>query len=166
MIELLSDMSLKKLIIKEARPKTAFADLFDRMNAINKTKVNTLQAFDYESIASRTHLLGAYINAMAAFASHSNKAKSMSMEMLLFAAMTDQIGVAIGTMGARGDSKIIIFTNSKKALDGVKDLLTDIKDFDPTPQHARKALMKLGITNAKDPDRLLLQRMATSRLKP
>jgi tRNA threonylcarbamoyladenosine modification (KEOPS) complex Cgi121 subunit len=166
MIESLSNIDTKRMEVKEALPKTGITELFEQMTAINKTKGNVIQAFDCDSVINKTHLLGAYINAITAFGNHSNKAKSMSMEMLLFAAMTDQIGAAIKTVGAKENSKIIIFANNKKSFDGIKNRLTGIKDFRPTVQHIRKALRKFGMTTMKDADRLLLQKMATSRLKP
>ena len=166
MIEALPNIDLKKLAIKEARPKPGVTGLFERMSAINKTKKGVVQMFNYDSVVNKTHLLGAYINAVTSFDDHSNKTKSLSMEMLLFAAITDQIGAAIKTMGAREKSKLVVFANNKKSLEGIRDMLTDTKDFRPTVQHTRNALMKFGIPTMKDADRLLLQKMATSRLKP
>ena len=118
MIELLSKINIKKLVINEARPRTGVEELFKRMNQLNKAEGAAIQAFDYGSIINKTHLYGAYINAVMAFNGHSNKTKSLPMEMLLFAAMTDQIGAAIEAVGARENSKLIVFANSKKALKG------------------------------------------------
>ncbi len=165
MIEQLSKIRSEDLIVKEASPKEGIAKLFDRMDQLNKTKGNTIQAFDYDGVINKTHLLAAYINALMAFGSHSNKAKSASMEMLLFAAMTDQIGTAIETVGAKENSKILMFANSEKGFDGMRDLLKEIKEFRPSAQHTAQALKKFGIKNTEDADRLVLQKMAMSRLK-
>ena len=165
MIKQLSSIKVENLILKEARPNTNIAELFDGMNKINKTKGNLVQAFNYKNVINKNHLFAAYINAIMAFDSHSNKAKSLSMEMLLFAAMTDQIGVAIETIGARENSKIILFANGKGAFDKIKSSLKEVKDFKPSDQHTRSALKKFGIKCAEDPDRLMLQKMAMSRLK-
>jgi tRNA threonylcarbamoyladenosine modification (KEOPS) complex Cgi121 subunit len=165
MIERLSKIKFENLILKEASPKEGIASLFDRMNQLNKTKGNIIQAFDYDSVINKTHLFAAYINALMAFGSHSNKAKSASMEMLLFAAMTDQIGTAIETVGARGNSRILIFANSEKGFDGIRDLLKEIKEFKPDAQHTAQALKKFGIKNTRSMDRSILQKMAMSRLK-
>lgn len=165
MIEQLSRIKTESLIVKEAYSRSDIADLFDSINKTNRTKGNTVQAFDYGSIINKTHLFAAYFNAVLAFDSHSNKAKSQSMEMLLFAAMTDQIGTAIKTTGAKENSKIIVFANSKKSFDGIKDALKGAKDFRPTAQHMRSALQKFGIKSARDTDGLILQKMAMSRLK-
>ena len=164
MIELLSNINFRWFAIKEARPKTGVAELFEQIRKANKAKDVVVQAFDYNSVINRAHLLGAYINTVMAFNSHSNKAKSPAMEMLLFAAMTDQIGTAIETIGAR-DTKLILFSNSRKNLDGMEYLLKDIGDFKPTAQHTRTALKKFGIKDAKNADALMLQKMAMSRLK-
>ena len=75
MIEQLSKIRSEDLIVKEASPKEGIAKLFDRMDQLNKTKGNTIQAFDYDGIINKTQLLAAYINALMAFDSRSNKAK-------------------------------------------------------------------------------------------
>ena len=165
MIERLSKIKTESLVIKEARPKAGVAELLDQINKANRTKGNVVQAFDYDGVINKTHLLAAYINALMAFGSHSNKAKSASMEMLLFAAMTDQIGTAIETVGAKENSKILMFANSEKGFDGMRDLLKEIKEFRPSAQHTAQALKKFGIKNTEDADRLVLQKMAMSRLK-
>ena len=86
------------------------------------------------------HLFAAYTNALLSFNSHSNKAKTLSMEMLLFAAMTDQIGAAIKNMGAKEGSKIVVFANGKRGFNLVKEALEDIKDFRPSAQaHAKSS---------------------------
>jgi tRNA threonylcarbamoyladenosine modification (KEOPS) complex Cgi121 subunit len=165
MIERLSKIKVESLIVKEAYPKTGIVGLLDQVNKANKTKGNTVQVFDYNSVINKTHLFAAYINAIMSFDSHFNKAKNMPMEMLLFAAMTDQIGAAIEMVGAKNDSKIIMFANGKKGFDCIRNLLKDVRDFKPSVQHMQKALGKFGIKGARDTDRLILQKMAMSRLK-
>ena len=165
MIERLSKIKTESLVIKEARPKAGVAELLDQINKANRTKGNVVQAFDYDGIINKTQLLAAYINALMAFDSRSNKAKTPSMEMLLFAAMTDQIGTAIEAVGAKDGAKIIVFANGKKGLSSVEDQLKDVKDFNPDIHHTNTALRKFGIKAAKDIDRLILQKMAMSRLK-
>lgn len=165
MIELLSKIDVSEFVIKRASSKLSSDRLFERISDINRTKSATVQVFDYESVADKTHLIGAYINALSAFKSHSNKTKNPAMEMLLFAAMTDQISTAINTIGAKKNSNFVIFSSSKSGFDRIKPLLTNIKEFRPTKQHTSKALKKFGISNTKDADKLLLQKMAVSRLR-
>lgn len=164
MIGLISKVDASGFIIKQASSKLSDDELFKRINIINKKKGVAIQVFDCESIAGKIHLMGAYLNALSAFRNHTNRTKSVSMEMLLFAAMTDQITAAIDAVGARKSSKLVVFSSSKKAFGMVSPLLKDIGEFNPTRQHASKALKKFGIKDAKNTNRLLLQRMAISRL--
>lgn len=166
MIEVLSRIDTSKFMIKRASLGIATDEFFERLRAINRTKGAVVQAFDLESVADRLHLTGAYANAILAFNNGSNRTKSMAMEMLLFAAMTDQIGAAVDIIGIKECSDIILFSNSKKCFEGIRPVLRKIEDFRPTAHHTRKALRKFGIRSTKDADRLLLQRMAMSRLKP
>jgi tRNA threonylcarbamoyladenosine modification (KEOPS) complex Cgi121 subunit len=165
MIEQLSKIKTGSFIVKEASSGD-IAVLLNYVDKANKTKGNVIQAFDYNSVISKMHLFAAYTNALLSFNSHSNKAKTLPMEMLLFAAMTDQIGVAIKKMGAKEGSKIVVFANNKRGFDLIKEALQNAKDFKPSAQHTRKALAGFGINAAKDADKMLLQKMAMSRLKP
>jgi len=165
MIKLFPQIDATKFIIKQASSKLGSDELFKEINIINRTKGVAVQVFDYDRVASKIHLMGAYLNALSAFRSHTNKTKSLSMEMLLFAAMTDQITMAIDEVGAKKDSKLIVFSNGKKAFSRIRPLLKDIREFNSTRQHARKALEKFGIKDIKDSDRMLLQKMAVSRLR-
>ena len=165
MIKLFSQIDTSKFIMKQAGSKLGVEELLDRINTINKTKGVAVQVFDYGGVASRTHLMGAYLNALSAFRNRTNRTKGLPMEMLLFAAMTDQITAAISALGAKKGSKLVVFSNSSKAFGKIKPVLKDIKEFRPTRQHANRALKKFGIKDAKDADKMLLQRMAMLRLK-
>jgi tRNA threonylcarbamoyladenosine modification (KEOPS) complex Cgi121 subunit len=166
MIKLFSQIDASKFIIKQASPKLSLSALLEKISCINKTGSGAVQAFDCEYVINRTHLIGAYINAMSVFHDHTNKTKSASMEMLLFAAMTDQISDAIDLVGAKEDSKLVVFSSSKTGFERLKPALGDISEFRPSRQHMCKVLKKFGIDNSDDTDKLLLQRMAMSRLGP
>ena len=128
MIEQLFKIKAGSFIVKEASSGD-ITELLNRVDKANNTKGDVVQAFNYGNVIDKMHLFAAYTNALLSFNSHSNKAKTLSMEMLLFAAMTDQIGAAIKNMGAKEGSKIVVFANGKRGFNLVKEALEDIKDF-------------------------------------
>ncbi len=152
----------KDFIMKSASSKNSIDDIIRLAKGIN----GTVQIFGSRHIADRTHLVGAYANALIAFKNHTNKTRSLGMEMLLFAAMTDQIEVAIEISGARSSSDFIIFAEKKEALNLLKPLLSKSRDFDPSPSHIRYVARFFGIKGnaVLDIDAMLLQKMALSRL--
>lgn len=162
----LSKLKPKTLIIKTARAKNGIAQL---LLTIKKTNSNSsfVQIFDPGSIVDRTHLIGAYANALFAFDDKTNKTEGMAMEMLLFAAMTDQIGAALLRVGAKDDnSKIVVFCNNRAAYQKAKKYMEDISEFRPSPAHIKKTAARLKIKPRKgeNVDALILERIATSRL--
>jgi len=164
-IRLLSNIDGSAFVIKQAAYKTTKEMLLECVSKANQADGTVVQVFDSNTVANRTHLIGAYINSMSSFSDHSNKTKSPSMEMLLFAAMTDQIEEAIDSVGIK-EGPITVFSNNKAGFEKIKPMLKDIREFEPSKQHTTKVLTKLGIRSKEDADKLLLQRMALSRLKP
>ncbi|MDE1824567.1 MAG: hypothetical protein KGH74_04705 [Candidatus Micrarchaeota archaeon] len=61
-------------------------------------------------------LLPAYLNAYLRHRERSMRSESLQIEVLLFAAMTMQIGSAIKSHGIRNQKGFIIFTNRKQLL--------------------------------------------------
>ena len=90
-------------------------NLFAAVKKINHENI-VMQLFDPNWVVNNTHVVGAYVNALLAFDNETNKTNSIAMEMLLFAAFTDQIGKALEIAGAKSASDFILFTNSKEAL--------------------------------------------------
>ena len=150
--------------MEQAGLRVSDEELLKRISSINRAKGAVVQGFDYGSVVDRMHLVGAYLNALSAFKNHTNKTESLPMEMLLFAAMTDQITAAIDRVGIK-KGKLVIFASRKGDFDKIRPLLKDVRDFRPTRQHMTEAARKFGITNTDNADMLLLQKMAVSRLK-
>ncbi len=109
---------------------------------------STVQLFDPDKIKSRAHIIGAYINAVSAFKNKTNRSNSISMEMLLFAACTDQIAEAIKVAGAKSNKDFIIFCNDTKLLAKMKWL----------------SLREFNKKSTRESDLRILQKMALSRL--
>ena len=161
----LSKIRPETFVIKMARPNVGLAELLGKVRATN-SNASFSQFFDSRSIMSRAHLVGAYANAVLAFDGRTNRTDSMAMEMLLFAAMTDQIGKALSIVGAKDRSSLIVFCSDRAAYDRVRGLVGGISDFRPMASHARGAALRLGLKTQRgmDSDALILEGMAVSRL--
>lgn len=159
----ISDIKRETLVIKNASSKMGFEDLLTVIKKTNNDKV-IVQLFDPKSILNETHVMGAYANALLVFENHTNKTKSLSMEMLLFAALTDQIEEAIDRAGAKSSSDFIFFSNKKDILPKIKDSVNFHSDFNPTPSEIKKTALSLGIKDGKNANIAILQKMALSRL--
>ena len=158
----MEEIKQKDLFIKVASSNLKIEDLIDIIRKTN-TGSTVIQIFDPGAVISRLHIAGAYANASFSFKNHSNKTKSVGMEMLLFAAMTDQIGDAIETAGAKDSSRFIIFSNRKSLPESLKKEVKISSDFNSSALQARKTAKLMGITG-KDVDVVVLQAMALSRL--
>lgn len=154
--------SASDFLIKEASTKLSIDQLLEEIKKVASRKV-ALQIFDPDSVINKVHLIGAYINATVAFKNHSNKANNLSLEMLLFAAMTNQINVAIEKVGAKSSSKILVFSNDKKSFRKISKFLTNVKDFNRKKAQSIAIAQKFGI-NQENIDALLLQSITLSRL--
>ncbi len=119
------------------------------------------QIFDPKRVISRTHLIGAYLNALYSFSERRNIAKNASTEMLLFAAMTRKITDAITLIGAKSSSDFILFCSDLAVSKKMAGLLTSSKEFRPAKPRSSSASHFIGIEND---DEAVLQRMALSRL--
>ena len=124
---------------------------------------STFQLFDPSSLFSKEHLVLAYENAAAAFKNRTNRSRSISTEMLLFASAQRQISEAIRLSGAKDGSRFIIFTDSKAALDTVAHLLSHIKPVGKKEYGGRAAIKRLGLKGADLAD--LAQAMAISGMQ-
>lgn len=153
-----------KFIIKEAKPKVSLNSIMEQIAALNKRKT-VIQIFDPDYIISRSHLLGAYIDAELAFNSGSNVSKNTATEMLLFSAMTKQIDEAIKKIGAKHGKNIVLFSNSVTAYNKIKLLLADIKDFKRSKSEMVSKAKELGVKIKRDLDTSIFQEMAASRLE-
>ena len=151
-------------IIKEASSKFKIDELLKIMSEINSTKGSTVQIFYPGMVIDEIHLAGAYMNAVAAFKSHTNISKSVATEMLLFAAMTRQINDAIKLVGAKSNKRFILFASNCNAYKKAKKVLDHVKEHKVSDAHSIAAAKKFGIDAKKDLDLFVLQRMAVSKL--
>lgn len=148
-------------VIKLASAK----NLEDVLKAASKCK-GTVQLLEPSMVISRKHLLGAYLNARLSFKEHTNIAKSMAMEMLLFASMRKQIKDAIPVIGAKDPQNFVAFADNTKSFNHIATLLTDIREFKPATTESIKTAKNYSIDarNAKELDTLVLQKMAVARI--
>ena len=137
-------------------PETLFREL-GRMQADG----SVVQVFNPRSIINSFHLLAAYGNAIRAFEEHTNIAKSIGVEMLLFTAFTTQIGEAIKKAGI-SDGKAVLFS-----ADGRLGMLRNAVRMDGTLGSRANPYAKrlYGIKgNGEDMRMEILTMMAESRL--
>jgi tRNA threonylcarbamoyladenosine modification (KEOPS) complex Cgi121 subunit len=157
------DIKTNDLIIKSASSKLNLDDLLFHIRKANDN--GFVQIFDPDHVINRTHLIGAYVNSLASFNEGTNKTDGAAMEMLLFAAMTDQIDRAISIVGAKTTSDFVVFSNSTLAFNKIKPFLSVHSDFKADPSHVKKVAKALGVkTDGNDIDSFILERIALSRL--
>lgn len=150
-------------IIKLASSAEPLDILLKQLHGSN-ARNGTVQIFDPAAIINATHLNGAYYNALESFKEKTNVSKSVSMEMLLFAGMTDQISDAIKIAGAKSAKKFVVFASTLAAYNRIKPRIKNVKAFAPTAAQQLKTAKRYGITQAKELDHFVLQRMTLSRL--
>ncbi len=163
----LSAIKVKELIIKRASAGIGIEELIDAVKKANNGK-DVVQVFDPDSIVNRVHVVGAYANALLAFDNKTNKSDSIAMEMLLFAAMTNQIGKAVSAIGAKTSSDFILFSNNKNGFSKITDLLDKAVDFKPSISHIKNVARIYGLDfdgrSNKEFDAMVLEKITMSRL--
>jgi len=117
-----------------------------------------IQLFDERAIACREHLDFAYLNAVKIKERGESRSKSLSMEMLLCAAMTSQIGDAIKRAGAKSGKPFIVFSDSRKAYSKISQYLLKPVEFDLEKKEKEARVRRLGIASGKVED--LIQEIA------
>lgn len=153
-----------KALVKEATPKVGVDEL-TALAARASKGMRAVQMFDPNAIASRTHVLGAYLNALASFRSRAGRSNSIAMEMLLSAALTDQIGLAIKRAGARPGARVLVFATDSASLAKVLPALKDVREFKPNKRHEARVLRSLGLDDKEDARVSIMRAMAMSRLR-
>ncbi len=161
-------MSIRDLVIKSCSSRHNIENLLKRLRQLNG-KSTVIQIFDPKFIINRMHILGAYANAIMAFKNGSNKTDSIAMEMLLFAAFTDQIGTAIELAGAKKGCGFVVFSNNKEAFKKFREILDNDSDFKTSKAHALAASKASGVrykgVTEKGLEISILERIALSRLQ-
>lgn len=137
-------VSSSKLSIDELLEKASDAD-------------GVVQLFDERAIACREQLDFAYINAVKIHERGESRSKSLSMEMLLCAAMTSQIGDAIKKVGAKAGKPFIVFSDNDKAYSKISGYLIKPVEFSPGKEVVTR-LVRIGIKSGKVDD--LIQEIA------
>ncbi len=155
---------LKNSIVRRCSSSLKIGELLKEIGAMSG-KRELAQVFDPSRVINSMHLVGAYANAAEAFRSKTNISKSIGVEMLLFAAMTTQINVAIELMGAKTNSDFIMFSSSKAIYNRVKRLLGNERAFAPSRSSQIRVAKSFGITQEKRLDEFMLQKIAVSRLE-
>jgi tRNA threonylcarbamoyladenosine modification (KEOPS) complex Cgi121 subunit len=159
-----SEINLNGIAIRSCSSRIAPAELIEKLKKYRGRNL-AVQLFDYGSTINRTHILGAYLNAILAFKNNKNISNSISMEMLLFASMTRQISEAIGKIGIRSNDSFVFFSNSRPAYADFKKLLEKDCEFKTTKSHEAAAAKKFGIATDTDYSKAVLQEMAVTRLE-
>ncbi len=159
------ELEFKDFVIKRASSRKELGELVGLIGRLNG-KNAVIQIFDSKMIANRVHLAGAYANALIAFKNHTNRTRSVAMEMLIFAAMTDQIGDAIGMVGAKSSSDFVLFSDKRAAFAKVKPALRVKSEFEGSPAHTKSVAAAFGIKGSRveNINARILQKMTLSRL--
>lgn len=156
-------MAASRAVVKEATVKADINGLLKKAADVSKG-ADAVQIFDASAVVNRVHVIGAYLNALSAFKNRTNRSKGIAMEMLLFAALTDQIGVAIKRVGARPESRVVVFATGTHAFSKISPMLKNVREFSPDRNHGARALKALGIESVRDAKREVLSAMAVARL--
>lgn len=152
------------VIIKTASSALTLDQLMKEIGKTNR-KNAFVQILDPKKIVNKTHLLGAYINAIAAIKNKSNISDNHAIEMLLFAAMSRQISDAITKVGAKSTKRFVVFASSNPAYAKINKFLKEEKDFNPNVAEQTKIAKGYGINQQKEMNQFLLQKIAMSRLE-
>ncbi|MCL4383044.1 MAG: hypothetical protein M1168_03875 [Candidatus Marsarchaeota archaeon] len=131
-------------IIKHASSNFEIEDMLSKLKEIN-TKTKFIQLFDTNSVINKEHLLCSYLNALTSFKEKQNSSKILSIEMLLFAAMTRQINLAISLAGIKNKSDFIVFSNDAKKYNIFKKYLNKETDFNPSLLHMENSAKRYKI---------------------
>ncbi|MEM3827544.1 MAG: KEOPS complex subunit Cgi121 [Candidatus Micrarchaeaceae archaeon] len=164
-IEGLAVAGLQKAVIKRASATVSIGMLVEEARTKYRDgKKGFVQFFDVSAIISRMHMLGAYANALSAFKEKSNASSSVQMEMLLFAAMTRQIGDAVKIAGAKTNEDFLLFATSDKAYRTIADKIKKSEEPVFTRKEGIRNAQRYGINPSKDLDAAVLNAMALSGL--
>jgi tRNA threonylcarbamoyladenosine modification (KEOPS) complex Cgi121 subunit len=153
-----------RLIVRLCSSNLGAEELLARING-SKGKNIVAQLFDYGAVINSTHLLGAYLNAVTAMDSGTCISNSVSMEMLLFAAMTKQISDAIDRIGIKSGDKFVFFSNDMKTYNKFKEALKTDSELKTTRSHELAAASRLRVKLNGSASESVLQAMAMARLR-
>ena len=144
MISSIGDIDPKKVVIVRAKAKIPVGELVEKARKV-AGRWHALQLFSVDAVMSREHLLWAYANALNAEKEKLEIAATLSLEVLLFAAMSKQISDSIAKAGAKEGQDIVVFAENTKIFSLIAMYLEDIKPFDCTPSQSEKAAHSFGL---------------------
>ncbi|MDE1865379.1 MAG: hypothetical protein KGH94_01930 [Candidatus Micrarchaeota archaeon] len=145
-------MSLKSHIVV-ASSKLGLEELLDKI-----PEKLCVQLFSEEKIACKEQLEFGYLNALKLHERGESRSKSLSMELLLCAAMTSQIGDAIKILGAKSNRGFVVFAENKRAYGSISKYLYRVSDFTLEKKEKERRVRRLGIASGKVED--LIQEIA------
>ncbi|MCL4373781.1 MAG: hypothetical protein M1360_02775 [Candidatus Marsarchaeota archaeon] len=126
-------------IFKKFYPSAGIEKILEKAQELSAGST-VVQVFDARAIFSREHLQLAYANAVLATIEKRSRSKSISMEMMLYAALTLQISDAIKLVGIKGSTEAVLFSNSNEAYNRIKGMLGRVGELGGTNDSALKIL--------------------------
>lgn len=120
------------------------------------SKMEGVQVFDADAIAGPNHVRLALFHSLMAFETKRNISKRMGIELLLRAACTRQIKIAIETVGVKDPGKVVIGAVGKK-----KELLLKALGAKERPWAIdnEKVANKFGLEPSKHLEEQIIRRM-------
>lgn len=106
--------------------------ILDGLRNLEKLLRVTIQVFDAEYIASAKHLLSSFVHAVRAFKRGTSVSKTLSMEVLLYAAATRQIKPALGLIGVKDSTDKVAFFIAGEEERSVNDAAMKIRGMLPS----------------------------------
>ncbi len=158
----MADLNASNSVIKAAASGASVEEVLGFVELENSKK-RLFQVFGYDSVMGEAHLKAAYVNTLLAFDDKSNIAKERHIEMLLFAAMTRQIGDAIRVCGIKSTRGFVAFSDNAESMRRFGKI-AKLARFAGTREHAMEAARRLGFRGRIPDEHEILARMAQSRL--
>ncbi|HUY70087.1 MAG TPA: KEOPS complex subunit Cgi121 [Candidatus Baltobacteraceae bacterium] len=120
------------------------------LNTVRETNEGggVLQIFDPAHVSSEGQMLAAYLNARARFRNKTNRTRSVANEMLLFVALTNQLGTAIAKAGAKGNDSFVVFADTGSSYSKLSKMLGPAKKIskhgvDDSAAFSKMALLQI-----------------------
>ncbi len=130
-------------------------NFLEKVDKYSKKNDVLIQVFDADLIFGKNHLISAYNHARRAFENSANTAKSIEMELLLYASGERQLKLAIPKMGVKkGNANIalVFIDDTDKGMDNkinefVLELL--LKKNDKVLEGSLNTLKKFGLNDSE-----------------
>ncbi len=156
------DLNASGIVIKTATSDANVDEVLEFVE-LGNSKGKLFQVFSYDSVISETHLKAAYVNTLLAFEDKSNIASRPHIEVLLFAAMTKQIGDAIRAVGIKSTKRFVALSDNAESMRRFGSV-AKLSRFSIDQEHSMEASRRLGFSGSVPDEHAILTRMAQSRL--